>query len=85
MVNDLRTHLKMHSGEKSNKCIQCEYASDHESALREHLKIHQIEKPNKCNLCNYASSYASNLKKRTLQKNQIIATNVILSALKQAI
>ena len=61
-TSDNETNVIMQNQEKSNKCSQCGYASDHESALREHLKIHQIEKPNKCNLCNCASSYASNLK-----------------------
>ena len=58
----LRTHLKMHSGEKSNKCNQCGYASSHMSHLRTHLKTHSGEKSNKCNQCEYASSHASTLR-----------------------
>ena len=36
---DLRRHLKTHSGEKSNKCSQCNYASSH-------FKTHSGEKSN---------------------------------------
>ena len=52
----------MHSGEKSNKCNQCDYASIQAGDLKKHLKIHSGEKPNKCNQCDYASSYASHLR-----------------------
>jgi uncharacterized Zn-finger protein len=41
--------LKTHSGEKSNKCNQCDYASSQAGVLRRHLKTHSGEKPNKCN------------------------------------
>ena len=49
----------MHSGEKSNKCNQCNYASFHAGDLRTHLKTHSGEKPNKCNQCDYATSQAA--------------------------
>ena len=39
------------SGEKSNKCNQCDYASSWAGNLRTHLKMHSGEKPNKCNQC----------------------------------
>ena len=34
----MRTHLKTHSGEKSNKCNQCDFASALACYLRTHLK-----------------------------------------------
>ena len=40
---NFRTHLKMHSGEKSNKCNQCDYASSRAGNLRTHLKSHGTE------------------------------------------
>ena len=52
----LRTHLKTHSGEKLNKCNQCEYVSSVRKSLRRHFKIHSGENPNKCNQCDFASS-----------------------------
>ena len=36
------------SGEKSNKCSQCNYASSWAGNLRMHLKTHSGEKSNKC-------------------------------------
>ena len=36
------THLKTHSGEKSNKCNQCDYASFRVDHLRNHLKTHSV-------------------------------------------
>ena len=45
----------MHSGEKSDMCNQCDYASSLASDLRSHLKTDIGEK---CNHCNYTSFYA---------------------------
>ena len=57
-----RRHLKTHSGEKSYKCNQCDFASIEAHNLRNHLKAHSGEKSNKCNQCEFASSQAGNLK-----------------------
>ena len=53
---------KADSGEKPNKCNQCDYASSRADTLRAHLKTHSGEKSNKCNQCDYASSEAGNLR-----------------------
>ena len=63
VASNLRRHLKTHSGEKSNKCNQCDYACSDPSALRSHLKTHTGEKSNKCNQCDYASSEAGDLRR----------------------
>ena len=57
------TNLKTHSGEKSNKCNQCDYASSQASHLRAHMKTHSGEKLNKCNQCDYACSQAGTLRR----------------------
>ena len=53
---------KKNNATKSNKCIQCDYASSYVSALRAHLKKHSGEKSNKCNQCDYASNDVDNLR-----------------------
>ena len=40
-----------HSGERSKKCYQCDFASSQAANLRLHLKTHSGEKSNKCNQC----------------------------------
>ena len=62
-VGHLRTHLKIHSEEKSNECNQCDYASSEAGSLRMHLKTHSGEKTNKCNQCDFASSRADHLRR----------------------
>ena len=51
------------SGEKSNKCSQCGFASSWKSSLKIHLKMHNEETSNKCNQCDYASSTVSNFRR----------------------
>ena len=58
-AGNLGKHLKIHSGEKSNKCNQRHYASSDEGNLRKHLRTHSGEKSNKCD---YASSNGGNLR-----------------------
>ena len=59
----LTAHLQMHSGLKSHKCTQCEFASVYANALNKHLIIHSREKLNICNECDNASSSVSKLRK----------------------
>ena len=87
-AGNLRTHLKMHIGEKSNKCNQCDYASSYANHLKIHLKIHSGEKSYKCNHCDCASSYASHLRthlKIHNGKSHTNATNVTMHPINQAI
>ena len=59
----LEKTFEIHSGEKSNKCYQCNYASSCAGNLRRHLKTHSGEKSNKCNQYDYSSSQACTLRK----------------------
>ena len=54
--------MKTHSGEKLNKCNQCDYASSRADVLRTLLKAHNGEKSNKCNQCDFAPSLRTRLK-----------------------
>ena len=58
----------MHSGEKSNNCNQCDFASVRAGDLNTQLKRHSGEKSNKCNQCDFASVHAGNL--RTEEKSK---------------
>ena len=56
-------NLKTHSGEKSNKCNQCDFASSQAANLRRHLKMHSGEKSaNKCNQCDFVTAWPQALK-----------------------
>ena len=46
----------MHSGEKSNKCSQCNYASSWAGNLKMYLKTHSGGKSNRCNKCDLVSN-----------------------------
>ena len=54
---NLTKHLKTHSGEKSKKCSQCNYASLYAGGLRTHLKTHSGEKSIKCNQCDFTPPF----------------------------
>ena len=71
----LVTHLKMHRGEKSNKCNQCDYASSLACDLRRHLKTHSGEKSNKCLFASMGfKDTFENAQRNKSQTNATIAT-----------
>ena len=43
-MQPLEGTLKIHSGEKSNKCNQCDFTSSETGNLRAHFKTHSAEK-----------------------------------------
>ena len=55
--------MKTHSGQKSNICNQCDFASSHAQSLKAHLKTHSGDRSNKCNQCEFASAEQSDLRK----------------------
>ena len=64
--------MKKHTGEKSNKCSLCDYASYDASNLRTHMKKHTGEKSNKCNqhTGEKSNSQAGNLKTHIKRHNR---------------
>ena len=90
-------NLKSHSGEKSNKCNQCDYVSSQASYLRSHLKTHSlkirtnlwkrtVEKSKKCYRCDlFGQAILGHIRKRTVEKNQTNATKVTLPVKIQAL
>ena len=53
--------MRVHSGVKPYKCLQCEYAAPSKTHLRAHSGVHTGETPFKCKECNFASNQVSNL------------------------
>ena len=82
-------HMKTYSGEKLNKCNQCDFTSSRADNLRRHMKIHSGEKSNKCNQGEFASSRADNLRRHLKthsgEKSNANATCVIMHPLRQVI
>ena len=86
-TGNLRTQMKMHSGEKLNQCNQCDYVYSDPSTLRTHLKRYSGNKSNKCNQCNFASTWPANLRmhlKSHSGEKSIDAASVIMHPLEQA-
>ena len=77
-ASNLQEHFKMHNGEKSNKCDQCNYAYFYACDLQKHLKTHNGEKSKKCDQSDYPSFYASNLQKRLKMHSKKFKTNATI-------
>ncbi|XP_060537235.1 zinc finger protein 423 homolog isoform X2 [Cylas formicarius] len=45
-------HLKLHTGDRKYRCVQCESAFARSDHLKIHMKTHEIKKQNKIQICN---------------------------------
>lgn len=50
-MSGLRTHIRMHNGQRPFKCNHCDLAFTTNRALKMHTRIHSGERPYKCNQC----------------------------------
>ena len=55
-----------HTGEKLNKCLECNKSFGESVALRKHMVTHTGEKLHKCAECNKSFSDAYNLQRHIL-------------------
>ena len=66
VVENLKTHLFTHSGEKPHKCVQCNYSSTHASALKRHIMKHTGVKPHQCGHCEYSSTTLAHMRRHEM-------------------
>ena len=50
-VSELKIHSVVHTGEKPNKCNQCDFAAGHKNFLKKHVKTIHEGRTYQCNIC----------------------------------